>query len=493
MAASSLSGSSSSGSASNPILMATPPAVLGDIEIGELVKKKKINSGPNGDIWQGTCRGSEVIIKELRVKFSESELQRLRQVTVHQNLVLQQGVCITNDVVYIVMGQMANDLETLLIDGKEQIPMLKKILMALDAAKGMHWLHGAHIVHKNLKLKNLLVDKLRKVSVSDYWFPTPPTGIDRYTPPQYGVFNEKSDAYSFGICLYEIMSGQRAYAMFTSSFYNDLICNGTRPSISESIPPILSSLMQKCWAQNPDERPSFDEIQKLLNEALIHEAIPADKAGRDFWLRHFPTVTETDWNSFHKAFSEHAKSYVESRDSKDIARYWQCLRALLVPSGDVIDIERFGKILSLFGPMADIDGFFQLIESILKQKWFHGDMGAQECEVKLNKTKPGTYLVRFSSREVCYVVSYMTSTEVIHRRIGYRHNDGYYIETKHFKSLPELIRSVKRVYGWKHSLPGTKYTSIFPHQPKPKHSDNKPDQHNYYGTVGASLPPVKSK
>jgi len=71
MLASSSSSSSSSGSGSgsvgnsNFLQMATPPAVLGDIEIGELVKKKKINSGPNGDIWQGSCRGSDVIIKEV--------------------------------------------------------------------------------------------------------------------------------------------------------------------------------------------------------------------------------------------------------------------------------------------------------------------------------------------------------------------------------------------------------------------------------------------
>jgi len=100
-----------------------------------------------------------------------------------------------------------------------------------------------------------------------------------------------------------------------------------------------------------------------------------------------------------------------------MTRNWQCLRALLVTPGvgqgdqGVVEIERFGKILSLFGPMTEVDGFFQLvsyifyhnsrflfvdntfkIESILKQKWFHGDMGAQECEAKLSNKKPGNYL-----------------------------------------------------------------------------------------------------
>eukprot|EP01102_Stenamoeba_stenopodia_P010580 TRINITY_DN3209_c0_g1_i2.p1 TRINITY_DN3209_c0_g1~~TRINITY_DN3209_c0_g1_i2.p1 ORF type:complete len:427 (+),score=59.12 TRINITY_DN3209_c0_g1_i2:90-1370(+) len=426
------------------------------------------------------------------MKLTESDIQRLRQITVHPNLVLQLGVCFSNDTAYIVMVQMMNDLETLLMESKEQIPTLKKILMAKDAAEGIHWLHCAHIVHKNLKLKNLLVDRSLRVCVSDYWFPTQPSVIDRYTPPQYGVYSEKSDVYSFGICLYEIMSGQRAYTMFTTSFYTDLICNGTRPSIGENIPPSLSQLMTKCWAQNPDERPSFVEIQQYLNEAIVQEAIPIDKAGRDFWLESFPKKTEVSWTAFQTAFANHAKSYIES---KDMTVNWQCLRALLVTSavgqGDqgVIDIERFGKILSLFGPMSDIAGFFQLIESILKQKWFHGDMGAQECEAKLSNTKSGTYLVRFSSREVCYVVSCLTSSEVIHRRVFYKHNDGYYLENKHYKSLADLIRNEKRTYGWKHSALGSKYCSIFPHQPKPKNSAApRPYPHNYAASAS-----VKSK
>jgi len=90
-------------------------------------------------------------------------------------------------------------------------------------------------------------------------------------------YNEKADVYSFGVILYEIVLQLRFLEDIKFDYQKeDAIKSGTRPNIPADVNPILSSLIHFCWAQEPNQRPSFDQIVECLEtKTIIKSAKPS--------------------------------------------------------------------------------------------------------------------------------------------------------------------------------------------------------------------------
>ena len=94
-------------------------------------------------------------------------------------------------------------------------------------------------------------------------------GTPSYMAPEvlrkqsYGV---KADVFSFGICLCELISGKYPYESDNQSTrtFEDAIVAGLRPVIPAYCPLSIKHLVQSCWADSPDERPSVDEVMDTL-------------------------------------------------------------------------------------------------------------------------------------------------------------------------------------------------------------------------------------
>jgi serine/threonine protein kinase len=82
-----------------------------------------------------------------------------------------------------------------------------------------------------------------------------------------GRYDSKADVYSFGLILYEIVSGTGVFSNDgrKMQLYNDMV-RGKRPDIPEKVLPCTKQLIQKCWSESPTERPSFSAIWKSLQE-----------------------------------------------------------------------------------------------------------------------------------------------------------------------------------------------------------------------------------
>ena len=91
-------------------------------------------------------------------------------------------------------------------------------------------------------------------------------GTPAYVAPEVfhtKVYDSKADIYSFGIMLWEMWYGQRAFAEFTGPMTAFLTCvdEGYRPGDMEGgkkPPPLLKTLMSRCWNGNPEQRPSAE-------------------------------------------------------------------------------------------------------------------------------------------------------------------------------------------------------------------------------------------
>ncbi|PSR92596.1 Mitogen-activated protein kinase kinase kinase [Actinidia chinensis var. chinensis] len=159
----------------------------------------------------------------------------------------------------------------------------KRLIIAMDAAFGMEYLHAKNIVHFDLKCDNLLVnlkDPSRPIcKVGDFGL----SKIKRNTLVSGGVrgtlpwmapellngssnkVSEKVDVFSFGIVLWEILTGEEPYAnMHYGAIIGGIVNNTLRPSIPSYCDPEWRSLMEQCWAPNPAARPSFTEIASRL-------------------------------------------------------------------------------------------------------------------------------------------------------------------------------------------------------------------------------------
>ncbi|CAN4080376.1 unnamed protein product [Withania somnifera] len=159
----------------------------------------------------------------------------------------------------------------------------KKLIIAMDAAFGMEYLHSKNIVHFDLKCDNLLVnlkDPSRPIcKVGDFGLSkikrnTLVTGGVRGTLPwmapellngSSNKVSEKVDVFSFGIVLWEILTGEEPYAnMHYGAIIGGIVNNTLRPPVPGFCDPEWRILMEQCWAPDPSVRPCFTEIARRL-------------------------------------------------------------------------------------------------------------------------------------------------------------------------------------------------------------------------------------
>lgn len=85
---------------------------------------------------------------------------------------------------------------------------------------------------------------------------------------QHRPYNQKVDVYSFGIVLWELITGMLPFQNMTAVQAAFAVVNkGVRPIIPPDCLPVLGEIMSRCWDANPDVRPPFTEVVRMLENA----------------------------------------------------------------------------------------------------------------------------------------------------------------------------------------------------------------------------------
>ncbi|KAA8550653.1 hypothetical protein F0562_002337 [Nyssa sinensis] len=270
--------------------------IIKNVDLEEL---QELGSGTYGTVYHGKWRGTDVAIK--RIKKScfagrSSEQERLtkdfwREAQIlsnlhHPNVIAFYGVVPdgAGGTLATVTEFMVNgSLRHVLLKKDRSLDHRKKLIIAMDAAFGMEYLHSKNIVHFDLKCDNLLVslrDLQRPIcKVGDFGL----SRIKRNTLVSGGVrgtlpwmapellnsssnrVSEKVDVFSFGIAMWEILTGEEPYAnMHCGAIIGGIVKNTLRPPIPEQCDPEWRKLMEQCWSADPEARPSFTEITNRL-------------------------------------------------------------------------------------------------------------------------------------------------------------------------------------------------------------------------------------
>ncbi|KAK1309368.1 Receptor-like serine/threonine-protein kinase SD1-8 [Acorus calamus] len=213
-----------------------------------------IGEGGYGPVYWGKLEGQEVAVKRLSKTSKQGAEEFKNELTLiakvqHRNLVRLLGCCIEGDERMLIYEYMPNkSLDTFIFDFTKSASMdwQKRFDIIMGIARGLLYLHQDsrfRIIHRDLKASNILLDKELKPKISDFGLARifggdqdeaktkRVVGTYGYMSPEYamdGVFSVKSDVFSFGVLVLEILSGRRNRGFYQSEPDSNLLRNAWR-------------------------------------------------------------------------------------------------------------------------------------------------------------------------------------------------------------------------------------------------------------------------
>ncbi|KAM6954016.1 LOW QUALITY PROTEIN: tyrosine-protein kinase Blk [Aplochiton taeniatus] len=250
---------------------------------------KKLGAGQFGEVWMGYYKNSQkVAVKNLKEGTMEPEafLQEanLMKQLKHERLVRLHAV-VTKEPILIVTEFMVNGslLDFLTTEEGKRLKLAKLIDMSAQIAEGMAYIERNNYIHRDLRAANILVNETLHCKIADFGLAriieteyTAQEGAKfpiKWTSPEainFGTFSIKSDVWSFGILLTEIITyGRIPYPGMTNPEVVQNLDRCYRMPCPESCPEELYDVMKTCWRQQPEDRPTFEHLQHTLNDFFI--------------------------------------------------------------------------------------------------------------------------------------------------------------------------------------------------------------------------------
>lgn len=266
----------------------------------QLVFNEKIASGAFGLLYRGSYCGQEVAIKVLKSNAAEGsgaetlrefaqELNILRRVH-HKNIIQLIGA-LTKQKTMCLVTEFMHGGNLLQYVQEHALKLPELIRYSLGVAMGLDYLHKINIIHRDIKTANLLLDENNAVKIADFGVAriqptdgstmTAETGTYRWMAPEviaHQFYNEKADVYSYGIMVWELVSGGEVpYPGYTPlQAAVGVVQRGLRPTIAPSCHAVIAQVMQYCWLVDPNARPGFEQIISLLK----HVDVPREQEGK---------------------------------------------------------------------------------------------------------------------------------------------------------------------------------------------------------------------
>jgi len=325
-------------------------------------ESNRLGEGGFGAVYKGVLPdGQEIAVKRLS-QSSGQGIQELKNELVlvaklqHKNLVRLLGVCLQEHEKLLVYEYMPNrSIDTLLFDAEKnkELDWANRVKIIDGIARGLQYLHEdsqLKIIHRDLKASNVLLDSDYTPKISDFglarlfggdqsWEVTSRVvGTYGYMAPEYalrGHYSIKSDVFSFGILILEILTGRKSSGSFNIEESVDLLSlvweHWTMGTIVEVMDPSLrgkapAQQMLKyvhigllCVQDNPVDRPMMSTVNVMLSGSTFSLQAPLKpvffipKSGyySTVYSESYPTASQSTANVMSGALSPNEVSITE--------------------------------------------------------------------------------------------------------------------------------------------------------------------------------------
>ncbi|XP_061737781.1 atrial natriuretic peptide receptor 1 [Nerophis ophidion] len=331
----------------------------------------------------GYYKGNIVAIKytnRKRVELNRKvlfELKHMRDVQ-NEHLTRFVGACIDPPNTCILTEYCPRgSLQDILENDSITLDWMFKYSLINDIVKGMVFLHNSVIVsHGKLKSSNCVVDKRFVLKITDYGLSSlqaesqsekdahsyyaqrlwmAPELLQMDSPPPQGT--QKGDIYSFGIILQEVALRRGAFYLegnpLSPKEIVDRVVLGEWPCLRPTVDPHshspeLGQLMQRCWAEEPTERPEFNHIQIILRKH--------NKESRTNILDNLLSRMEQYANNLEELVEERTQAYHEEKRKAEALLYQILPHSVAeqLKRGETVQAEAFDSVTIYF---SDIVGF----------------------------------------------------------------------------------------------------------------------------------------
>ncbi|KAL9327995.1 hypothetical protein ACSQ67_002998 [Phaseolus vulgaris] len=277
---------------------------------------RRIGVGGYGSVYFGMLE-KEVAVKKMRSNKSKefyAELKALCKIH-HINIVELLGYASGDDHLYLVYeyvpnGSLSEHLHDPLLKGHQPLSWCARIQIALDAAKGLEYIHDytkARYVHRDIKTSNILLDEKLRAKVADFglaklvertndeeFIATRLVGTPGYLPPESVKELQvtiKTDVFAFGVVLSELITGKRALyrdsqqannmkslvtvvsQIFGNKYPQTVLPDVIDGNLQHSYPMEdvyrMAELAHWCLCEDPNDRPEMREMVVALSQIVM--------------------------------------------------------------------------------------------------------------------------------------------------------------------------------------------------------------------------------
>lgn len=310
---------------------------------GNFSSRNKLGEGGFGPVYKGTLIGGKEVAIKRNSKMSDQGLEEFKNEVLliaklqHRNLVKLLGCCIHREEKLLIYEYMPNrSLDYFIFDETRSklLDWSKRSHIIAGVARGLLYLHQdsrLRIIHRDLKLSNILLDALMNPKISDFGLARTfcgdqveaktrkLVGTYGYMPPEYAVhgrYSMKSDVFSFGVIVLEIISGKKIKVFYDPEHSLNLLGHAWRLWIENMAMDLVdmhlletinySELLRYmhvgllCVQEKPGDRPDMSSVILMLNgeKLLSQPKAPGFYTGRGLPKTISPTSNEMSITTF---------------------------------------------------------------------------------------------------------------------------------------------------------------------------------------------------
>lgn len=303
--------------------------------------------------------------------------------------------------------------------------------MLHDVLVGLYWLQAYNIVHRDLKLDNLLVSEDWTVKITDFGLSIENDGQGysrfggniKYSAPEIlrerfinkthtYQYCEKTDVYSFGLIWWQVLTKKNPFMDRPNKYQGKeglvkFILEGNRPPLPKPWPESIKQMISASWSPQQGKRPSFRQILDKWDKLTLDLMCPdplARTVATALWSKDLKAKHSIE--DVKRVFIETCMQAPKLREKENAM-----LVSLLCESSldETVSFPRLCYTVGWFGPLdkpSSCSGFFSRMKDLLSQPFFHGSMSDAKAESLLtnvfdsNSTPQSHYLLKYSLNSI---------------------------------------------------------------------------------------------